>query len=397
MEIITLPESRLSFGITNTIRELEGDWKLPTPIPIMLSLDYLLAFERCKPDGMSLLFGYCKKDGKTLALFHLQIIGFDAERRLRLQMETGQASSLSDRLALAIKLFVARKVNLKGAILGNLMTAGPFGIVFDSSLTSDDESYIISELGNQILGKFNSYLDCSIAVIKDITPQKRLKIKHCRSGVKLHEFTIQPSMRLVIRPHWTTFEKYMEDLESKYRTKLKKVIGHSKSFKIVDATSEILTENLDKIYSLYLEVAQSAGFNLVDLKKEYLLEIKKQLDKKFIVKLVYLNDEIIAFYTYFPDQFCLNAHFIGYKKVLNKKYDLYHNLLIFYLKDAIELKEKAIEFARTALEIKSSLGAEPIDYYCYIAHESKFVNRLVPGILELLKPVEVWQPRSPFK
>ncbi|MEO6189068.1 MAG: hypothetical protein ABIO44_00600 [Saprospiraceae bacterium] len=397
MEQIVIPSSNIQINLTYEIEEFRSQWDINNNIPIMLSLDYLIGLEHSKPDGMKLVYGYIQKKNKTIALFHLQIVGFDAEKRLRVQLETGQSSTLSDKIALAIKLFFARKVNIQGIILGNLLTAGPYGIVFDKELQLSEKSSLIEEFSSALISKSKSLEGISMVVIKDINPEESLSASTCKKHSRFHEFTIQPSMCLRIRTNWTSIDDYLGDLESKYRMKLKKVLRLGEQLKVIDADYALLEDNEDKIFALYHEVAEAVGFNLVDLKKEYFLSIKKSVPRNFKVKLVYLENELVAFYSYFDNGTIMNAHFVGYRKIFNRSLELYHNILLFYLKDAISIGSSSIEFARTALEIKSSLGAEPIDYYCYIAHKSHFINKLVPSILDLLKPVEEWQPRSPFK
>ena len=312
-------------------------------------------------------------------------------------METGKSTSLSDRLALAIKLFVARKVNVNASILGNLMTAGPYGIVFSDSAIIDERRQIVCELCCNLLRKFKILAHTQIVVIKDIDPQLRLIKKEQNPLLRLHEFTIQPSMKLNLRQHWLSMEDYLNDLESKYRSKVKKALLNRQQLEVVDADYQWILEHQDDLFRLYKQIADSAGFNLVELQKEYFAETKKQVPDHFKVKLIYYQKKLIAFYSYFLEGNFVNAHFVGFDKSLNNNLDLYRNILLYYVDDAINNRVKYIEFARTALEMKSSIGAEPIDYYCYLSHESKIMNKLVPGILDLLVPVKLWKPRSPFK
>lgn len=397
MEILSIAQSDLIINIYDNIYEAENQWNIKNYLPVLLSMDYLKGLEKAKPLGLKTLYGICLRKGETLALFHLQVISFDAEKRLYHQIETGVASTLSDKIALAIKLFIARKVKLQGAIIGNLLTAGPFGIVFHENMNSQECGALIVEMCNALLQQSATLKDVQIIVLKDIDPERRILEFDCKKYQRLNEFTIQPSMRIMMRKHWNTMDDYLEDLESKYRTKIKRAIRLGAPLIVKEVSYEEILENEEHLFSLYQEVAESAGFNLIELNKSYLSTIKNAVPEFFKVKLIYHDQSLVGFYTYFLEFDVLNAHFIGYKKSMNKSHELYHNILLYYLQDAIQYKIKQIEFARTALEIKSSLGAIPIDYYCYIAHESKFINKIIPRILDLLKPVEEWKPRSPFK
>lgn len=390
-------ETGLTVFLTNNLQEIESFWNIDAKIPILLTIPYLEALEDSRPQNMDLVYGYCTKSGQVLALFQIQVVGFDAEKRLKLQIDTGISSTLSDKIALAIKLFVARKFNVKASILGNLMTAGPYGIVFSEKLNLEERRQLVSELSCSLFKDTKILKDNQIFVIKDIVPSDQLNIKDCRRYLRLNEFTIQPSMILQMRSDWNTMEDYLSDLESKYRTKIKKALKLKEGLKIIDADLQTLISNEERIFGLYKEVADAAGFNVVELQKEYLISVKKKVGDNFKIKLIYDKNEIIAFFSYFIDADVMNAHFVGYSKQHNKAFELYHNILLAYIEDAIQSKVTSIEFARTALEIKSSIGATPVDYFCYLTHESALINRLVPSILDLLIPVEDWQPRSPFK
>jgi len=63
----------------------------------------------------------------------------------------------------------------------------------------------------------------------------------------------------------------------------------------------------------------------------------------------------------------------------------------------IEYQFKKIIFGRTALEIKSSIGAEPIMMSGFIFHTNSFINKFMPKIFPKLEPTLAWQQRHPFK
>ena len=69
----------------------------------------------------------------------------------------------------------------------------------------------------------------------------------------------------------------------------------------------------------------------------------------------------------------------------------------FFTEDIYLEDTKYLNLSRTALEIKSSVGAEPHDMYVYLKHQNKFVNKLLPSILNRVVPKNSWEQRSPFK
>jgi len=93
----------------------------------------------------------------------------------------------------------------------------------------------------------------------------------------------------------------------------------------------------------------------------------------------------------------MDSHFIGFNKSLNGKYQIYLNILLDLVKDAIEEEAISLYYFRTALEIKSSVGAEPYDMSCYFRHTNPMINRLVRYPFKSFVPTQNWKQRHPFK
>ena len=64
---------------------------------------------------------------------------------------------------------------------------------------------------------------------------------------------------------------------------------------------------------------------------------------------------------------------------------------------SIKKKCKRIIFARTALEIKSAVGAKPIQMVGFIKHHNPLINAFVARFFGYLEPETHWQERHPFK
>ena len=50
--------------------------------------------------------------------------------------------------------------------------------------------------------------------------------------------------------------------------------------------------------------------------------------------------------------------------------------------------------SRTAVEIKSSVGAQAVDTYCYLFSGNKIYNKLVPSLVKRLAKAEEWQTKA---
>ena len=92
-----------------------------------------------------------------------------------------------------------------------------------------------------------------------------------------------------------------------------------------------------------------------------------------------------------------DAHFLGYNVQLNSNYQLYFNILLVLVEQAIESRSQFLNLSRTALEIKSSVGAIPYDLTIHLKYHNSTINQWVPFILKKFVPEDDWLPRSPFK
>ena len=166
----------------------------------------------------------------------------------------------------------------------------------------------------------------------------------------------------------------------------------------MEFNEERIIANKLKINALYRNIADKSSFNLVDLNEDYFIEMKRQLGDKFRFFGYYTEGgELVGFFTTIQNGDVLEAHFLGYDESLNHSHQIYLNFLFEIIKNGIENKSKSIVFARTAHEIKSSVGAEAHDMYLYMKHENPIINRLLLYFLKILSPREDWQPRQPFK
>ena len=158
-----------------------------------------------------------------------------------------------------------------------------------------------------------------------------------------------------------------------------------------------IEENLDRIYDLYSRIAEGSVFNLVKLNPRYFVALKESLGDDFRMMGYYIEGELAAFFTTIKNYHELEAHFLGYDEIFNRAHQMYLNILYDIIKIGFEQKCKSIVFARTALEIKSSVGAEPHEMYWYLRHRNKISNRFLSQIVDYLNPKDDWVQRRPFK
>ena len=93
----------------------------------------------------------------------------------------------------------------------------------------------------------------------------------------------------------------------------------------------------------------------------------------------------------------MDTYFLGYDESIQRDKMLYLNMLYDMIAYSINQGFKEIVFARTALEIKSSVGAKPVKMYGLITHSNALINKNIGKLFDYLEPKTDWNERNPFK
>ena len=93
----------------------------------------------------------------------------------------------------------------------------------------------------------------------------------------------------------------------------------------------------------------------------------------------------------------MDTYFLGYDENVQREKMLYLNMLYDMIAYSINKGFKEIIFARTDLEIKSSVGAKPQKMYGLMEHSNPLINKNIAKLFEYLEPEVDWKERNPFK
>jgi hypothetical protein len=388
----------LSFAIASDLRNFTAVWD-SIPGTIFMSSEYLTCLQSAPAAGMEFKYVVVNAGINPVAKLYFQIVHFNAARSL------GQDSSIeSDKcsyfshLMKTIKLTVARNIDFHTIVCGNLLLTGENGWVFADQLSQKIREEIIEAAYSKVRDELKKTHKDEIAVslLKEKYPEARLSDGFISSG-KWHEFRIQPNMLLALDTSWRTFDDYLDSMHSKYRVRAKRAQKKLGDIVIESLSEAEIRENSAVLYKLYQETIGTAGFNMVNLGVDYFYETKKKMTDCFEVKVFKKESKIVGFFSYFINNDVLVAHMVGFNSMLNKTHQIYLNMLYLLVQEGIERRLDRINLGRTAMEIKSSVGAYPMDMYCYIRHRNRIYNKLAPNLIDLLSPQEEWLQRHPFK
>ncbi|MBL0259545.1 MAG: N-acetyltransferase [Saprospiraceae bacterium] len=391
-----LTKSGLTWRSWHSLDACASLWESLEGLPVAISYDYLSAIECRPPDKMSFIYVVLFKEERPLGLAYFQLVDFSAAKSLKLPQDKS-CNSFFSAFVQTTKKMLAAHISFKALINGNLLSSGPHGFYFLPEVPCRDREEIMMEMIDQLFIEEKVLKEVSVCLLKDLPASKRFQVQRTLRKFKFFEFQIQPGMRFFVREDWNEFSDYLDELESKYRLRIKKTLEKSKDLSIRKVQAQELHKWNSVLYEMYLEILDNAGFNMVKLHPNYFIEFKSKLQDAGEV-IVFFEDELpIGFCSYLLNGDEMLAHFVGYRKQKNAGYQIYSNILLVLIQEAIRLKLNSIDFARTALEIKSSVGAQSEQLYCYISHHSKIYNHFIPMLLQCLQPENEWVERSPFK
>lgn len=210
------------------------------------------------------------------------------------------------------------------------------------------------------------------------------------------EVELQPNMELTIRPEWKSNEDYLQAMSSKYRVRARSARKKGKDLVVEPLGVNGAKEYSQEMYRLYRNIAEEAEFNLAFLGPDYFSIMKESLPENFFITAYFEEETLIGFISYFIHGKEMEAHFMGYDKELNRKYKLYQNVLYDLVETGIAAGVQHIAMGRTALEIKSTVGAVGVPMNCYVRHDNSLKNQFLGSIFRQLNN-ETFVPRSPFK
>lgn len=381
-----------------SIESVKTIWDAVAPTNnLFLQTKFLAILEAAPPKGMQMRYLVFFKEGQAEGIAYCQVQNFKAEDSVKIE-DGAPSPCFFSTIARNLRGFVAKKVEFYTLLCGNLLLTGEHGYHFNTPDLNGKKGMNLLHEGLDFVTKELAKEKISVAaiLIKDFYEEHRPELMPLLQN-GYNEFTIQPSMVFHLDASWNSYEDYLAAMSSKYRVRCKKAGKCAKDIIRKEMDLEEVESQLPKLYQLYEEIAKNSGFNVLNLNSNYLLELKKRIPEEFIITGYYLEGELIAYYTTILNGKELEAHFLGFNNQYNRKYQIYLNILLDIARRGIECGAEEIVYARTALEIKSSVGAVAHEMYCYMRHRNSLSNRLVKSVVEYLRPTEEWIPRRPFK
>lgn len=383
---ISLPSllnTEYTYQLFTQCQYLPTDWDSIAQANIFLSKKYLEVLELAAPANMKCQYiGISNKQeliGIAMAQFidlsHLETYG-DRDKKLKTWIRNYLFSRFSSQL-----LFI-----------GNNMLSGQNAFAVNEHANIPKILLTLKRAVNDINRNSKNHLTS----FKDFMPIDLIHFNQAAFKKDL-KFSSQPNMIFEVNPLWNQEEDYVNALTKKYRDQYKRSRNKALGIQKRELTLDEIHQQQTIIHDLYLHVAEHAPFNTFYLPKNHFYVLKEKLKDDFMLNGYFIEGELIGFNTLIKNGKSLDTYFLGYDEKIQREKMLYLNMLYDMITCGITLKFKNIIFGRTALEIKSSVGAKDVQMYGYMRHSQPLINQFLSHIFNYLEPVVSWKKRSPFK
>jgi hypothetical protein len=364
---------------------------------LFMKAPYLRSLEKAAPPGMSVRYVLVRQGKENAALFYFQIMNLSSKELGRI-VHFEPYGKLLNSISGILDTFIFG-VNAKEdhylVISGNMCLSGDYGMVINQGFETDR----IPDLLNQAMDVITKALDDNgkvVAwVVKDFEHESNRFHKKLISR-RFIRLPMDPIMKMVIPEDWQHIQDYVNALSSKYRVRYnqtrKKVAGLTYRVLSLNDMDHLST----RIDELYKHVQSKSPVRIFRPDSSYLRQVMVELGDKCRIAGYFNNDQLIAFQCGIIDQEHFEAHHIGIDYHFNKSHSLYLNILFNYIDMAIDSRSSLLSFGRTALEMKTTVGAVPVNFDAYL----KFSNRIVNSVCRTLAPDKAgkdWIPRNPFR
>ena len=285
-------------------------------------------------------------------------------------------------------------------VCGNLLSWGPHGTAFAPDADPVGLWPVVAEALYRIRRSDKLFGDTGLVMVKDLTLDQPAATDAMRR-FSYRPFETEPNMLLELKPSWKTFEDYLKDMKSDYRSGIKKQLKdiEQAGLELLSLDAAQVTSSAQEIHELYLQVHDKQKLRLVTLAPTWIPALARRFGTNFrtTVLRAKAGGPLLGFVTTLKDGDGAIGYYIGFDRKAAESAPLYLRLLYAIVEDAIALGAGWVSLGRTALQPKAKLGAKPQPMFCLLRHRIQAMNLVVGSLLRTLPEPEDAPERNPFK
>ncbi len=367
---------------------LSDDWDVLAQSNIFLSKSYLKVLDKAAPKNMKCHY---------IALFlDHKIVGIAISQMICLSNVSSFGANKSCFHA-KVRDFVFRNFVSNLLFIGNNMLTGQNAYCFHSDIPTYDALNLLEKAAENLVTIFKQKgIKIHLTTFKDFVNEDFINFD-IPEFKNYFRFDTQPNMVFKIRDSWFSMDDYVNNLTKKYRDQFKRARKKSDGILKMKFSLEDIIFHKSKIFELYMNVTKNAPFNTFYLAENHFESFKKNLGSHFLFYGYFVDNELVGFNTLIKNGAVIDTYFLGYNDGFQRDKMLYLNMLYDMIGYSINKKFDSIVFARTALEIKSSVGANPIQMFGLMKHHNVLIHKFLPRLFRFFEPEVLWMQRNPFK
>jgi len=207
----------------------------------------------------------------------------------------------------------------------------------------------------------------------------------------------EPFMVLPVRPEWETFEDYLVAMSTKYRTRAKKALKLAEGCEHVDLSDAPVHSWSAWASYLLKQTLRDKTVTLPASLEVLLKAYKENLGEAFRVFGYRKDGHWVGFITAIVDDEAVHAMHMGFAPSYAQQSQFYQRSMMDLVRLAIEERKPLLNMGRTATEIKSTMGAVPVENSFVFFSPRPVVRALLRLYARRFHCLPEYTLRSPFK
>lgn len=346
--------------------------------------DYLRAFAASPPPGVETHLALVHRGDAVVAAAAFQLVSLEVER-LGTLVRDGPA---------VLRLFLR--------VLAVLRGRPPRLLLCGNALHSDAPGFVVAPQEADPAGLLHR-------VVEDLRPRLGgidaivLKAPDAAgegAGLAARGYhavsAAQPTMRVPLDPTWQGWDDYLAALRKKYRQRARSARKKGRELRREVLDAEAVEAHLDTLEGLLAPVMDRADLVVKWFPLATLAALKRDLGDRVRVVL-YRHDGVpVGFSASLRTGAELDGLLVGMDDDrVARPLCLYQNVLYDFIEDGIAHGCTGLHLGRTALEIKSTVGAQPSHFDVYVRHPGPLLHAGLGFVLGRI-PAAAWEPRHAF-
>ncbi|OYU96844.1 MAG: hypothetical protein CFE21_00725 [Bacteroidetes bacterium B1(2017)] len=206
-----------------------------------------------------------------------------------------------------------------------------------------------------------------------------------------------PFMIIPLQASWKSFADYKAAMSSKYRVRTNRVFALSEQISYRNLNQEGLENWIKPCADLLFETLKHKTITIGKDLTLLLNTFHTQLGNNYQVNGYFKDNKLIGFISFIKEQDQVYAMHLGYEVEIGTEVHLYQRMMYDVIEWSILNHAKMLNLGRTAPEIKSTMGAVPVENSFIFYSRTRFFRFILNYYKKRFHKETPYTLRHPFK